>query len=151
MSDISILKFEKIRGSCGKCLHMILAHRRLDSLSRLNYFSLSKLVSLLFIVILAVTSAKAFEIELCNKDLSRLEDTNGDFSSDLNTKGSSRERSSESPLQDHNFCHQNHICQLIIYDRNNFILPFNVKNSREACLFPPEDLFLEGPFKPPKF
>lgn len=130
MSESKTSKVETIKKSlsanaCGTHL----AHCCL----KIKIFDVFKLLSFVLIAVLIITAAKSFEAELCFRDLSAHEDANG-----------------KRPLQDHSFCHQNHICQLIVYRENNLNIQFDEKSDQEAFLFPPEELFLDGPFKPPK-
>lgn len=116
-------------------------------------FNLSRLFSLVLMAVLLVTSVKAFEVELCNNDLPKYKNINASSLEGINAKdGNERSPATDNKnsLENHNFCHQNHICQLIFYKENNFNIHFNGKGAQETFLFPPEDLFFEGPFRPPK-
>lgn len=124
MSESKTFKFEKRKESSSAILRFkALAHC-------LDVF---KLLSFILIAVLILTAAKSFEAELCLRDFPAHEEANG-----------------KSPLQDHSFCHQNHICQLIVYRENSFNFQFDERSDQEAFLFPPEELFFDGPFKPPK-
>lgn len=106
-------------------------------------------------IVLSVTIQP--EIDLCAKNSFEL--TKGHFSNntinanhDISIKlANSTDSDSRSTQQTHWFCHQGHVCHLI------FWLPIALtSHGRENLkidifLFPPKELFLDGPFKPPKY
>lgn len=116
---------------------------------------ISSTLSVLMIFVLLSATIQS-EVDLCAKKpieltVRHFSDNTVNANHDISIKRTnSRDGDSPSTQQTHWFCHQGHACHLI------FWLPIAMafrdqKNLKtDIFLFPPKELFLDGPFKPPK-
>lgn len=148
MSERVVVKFEKKKNSLSAFFYFALFTHRF-----LKVISFRKMLGLFLMAILVISSIQAFEVELCNNDVPIFTNINLASFEGINVKDKDERgpaTANQNPLENHNFCHQNHICQLIFYNENNFNIFFSDNGAQDTFLFPPEDLFLDGPFRPPK-
>lgn len=113
-----------------------------------------KIFNLLFALLLVAMFAKTFEFEFCDIDLSSINNTAISSKASLKIRANDNSKASEAtnnPIENHSRGHHNHICKLIVCTENAFKFSFGDMGPHETRIFPPEDLFLEGPFKPPKY
>lgn len=109
-----------------------------------------------FMIFVLLSATIQPEIDLCSKKPIELtvryfSDNTVNANNDISIKHTnSRDSDFPSTQQTHWLCHQGHACHLI------FWLPIAMafheqKNLKtDIFLFPPKELFLDGPFKPPK-
>ena len=121
---------------------------------KVRQISSSTLSALMIFVLLSATNQP--EIDLCSKKpveltVRHFSDNSVNANNDISIKRTNpKDSDSPSARQEHWFCHLGHACHLIFWLPIAMTIREQKSLKTDIFLFPPKELFLDGPFKPPK-